>query len=157
MFENLVDLILGMIISASPIGELKLGLPFALFKGVNPFIAWLLCCCANTLCTPILFFSLDKFNPILLKIKWYKKFAIWFSLKSKRSTKKSIQKYGFLGLMIVVLLPIPGTGAYTGALGSFIFNMDRKKSFFYISLGCFISGAIILVLVQLGLLSYNAI
>ena len=157
MFENLSDLVIGMLISASPIGELKLGLPFAIFYGVNTFTAWLFCCLANTLCTPILFFSLDKLNPILLKIKWYKKFAIWFSLKSKRSTKKSIEKYGFLGLMIVVLLPIPGTGAYTGALGSFIFNMDRKKSFLYISAGCFISGIILVLLIQLGLVSYNAL
>ena len=56
----------------------------------------------------------------------------------------------------MVLLPIPGTGAYTGALGSFIFNMDRKKSFIYISIGCFISGVILVALVQLGLLGYEA-
>lgn len=157
MFENFTDLLIAMLISASPFGEMKLGIPFAVFHNVNIYATWFFCSLANTLCTPILFFGLDKFNPLLLKLKWYKKFAIWFSLKSKRSTKTSIKKYGFVGLMVVVLLPIPGTGAYTGALGSFIFNMDRKKSFIYISIGCFISGIILVALVQLGLLGYEAI
>ena len=157
MYEYITDLLIAMLISASPIGEMKAGIPYALFNDVPVITTYIFCCAANTLCTPILFFSLDKFNPILLKIKWYKKFAIWFSLKSKRSTKNSIRKYGFLGLMIVVLLPIPGTGAYTGALGSFIFKMDRKKSFIYISIGCFISGIILVALVKLGLLGYEAV
>lgn len=157
MLDNIPDLLFSMLISLSPFGEMKAAIPYAIIRGLNPFVTWFFCSIANTLCTPILYFSLDKFNPHLLKIKWYKKFAIWFSLKSKRSTKKSIEKYGFLGLMIVVLLPIPGTGAYTGALGSFIFNMDRKKSFYYIALGCLISGAILVLITVLGQEGYNAL
>jgi uncharacterized membrane protein len=48
--------------------------------------------------------------------------------------------------LIFVAIPLPGTGGWTGALLASLLHLDRKKSFFVISLGVFIAGLIMTVL-----------
>lgn len=50
-----------------------------------------------------------------------------------------IQKYGFWGLMIFVMIPLPVTGAYMGTIAANIFKINRKKAMLAISLGLVVS------------------
>ena len=60
--------------------------------------------------------------------------------------KESIEKYGYWGLFTFVAIPLPGTGAWTGALIASMLGMNKKKSFFTIALGVLVAGIIMTIL-----------
>ena len=62
-----------------------------------------------------------------------------------------MEKYGAIALITFVAIPLPFTGAWTGSIGAFLFNIPFKKAFPLILLGVLISGAIMLLLTQTGL------
>ena len=59
----------------------------------------------------------------------------------------------FLALMIFVAIPLPGTGAWTGALGASLFNIEKRWSLLAITLGVLISGAV-MCLASYGVLGF---
>lgn len=69
----------------------------------------------------------------------------------KRADSKSetVQKYAFWGLFILVAIPLPGTGAWTGALVAALLDMDLKRAFPAIALGV-LGAAVIVTLVTYG-------
>ena len=60
--------------------------------------------------------------------------------------KKNIEKYDFWGLALFVGIPIPGTGAWTGAMVASLLKMNRKKSILAIFLGILLASLIMSVL-----------
>lgn len=63
--------------------------------------------------------------------------------RAQSKTGAVIRKHGFWGFMLFVMIPLPTTGAYVGAISAYLFKVDRKKAFLAISLGVFISCAIV--------------
>ena len=63
--------------------------------------------------------------------------------------KKQIDKYGYIGLMLFVGIPLPGTGAWTGTLAASLLNMDFKKSTLAVMGGVILAG-IIMGILSLG-------
>ena len=61
-------------------------------------------------------------------------------------------KFGYLGLILFVGIPLPGTGAWTGCLIASVLEMDKKKSFIAAVLGVIIA-SIIMMILSFGLLS----
>jgi len=74
------------------------------------------------------------------------------SVRKAMSKSDSIQKYAYWGLLLFVGIPLPGTGAWTGALIASLLNMDIKKSFVIITIGVIMAGLIITTL-SYGLLA----
>ena len=62
-----------------------------------------------------------------------------------RAAKKSgtVEKYAFWGLVVLVAIPLPGTGAWTGALVAAMLEMRLKRAFPAIALGVLIAAAIV--------------
>ena len=60
--------------------------------------------------------------------------------------KEKIEKYGYLGLILFVGVPLPGTGAWTGCLLAAVLDMDRKKSFACVVCGVLMASIIMMVL-----------
>lgn len=69
------------------------------------------------------------------------------------NTKRNMPAGAFIGLMLFVLLPIPGTGAWTGSLVAALFNYPKKKSFLAITLGV-IGCGVIMSLASYGVLGF---
>ncbi|MDR7127783.1 putative membrane protein [Algoriphagus sp. 4150] len=139
----LLDLLTAMLWSISPFGEAKVGIPYALFKGVNIYLTFLCCFLSNVLVYPLMNFFFDVINRYLLKWYYYKKAAIFIGRRAKAGAGKNVKKYGFWGLMIFVALPFPGTGVYVGSIAGYLFGLERKKAFFANAVGIFISCVII--------------
>ena len=91
-------------------------------------------------------FVLDLFE------KWNvtKKIVTWLEKKVEEK-REQIDKYGYLGLIIFVGIPLPGTGAWTGALLAIMLGMNRKKSFICILLGVLMA-AVIMSILSYGIL-----
>ncbi len=64
--------------------------------------------------------------------------------------KKLVERYGYLGLIIFVMVPLPGSGIWSGALLAHLLDLDRKKTFLSLVTGGFLSMLLVLVLISTG-------
>ena len=141
--------------SLSPIGEARLGIPYAVFNNVHYLLAFAVGVVGNILVYPLFMWLIDRFHEKLWPYSFYKKGMIRFSRMAKKSMGDKLQKYGFWGLMVFVMVPLPGTGAYTGTIAAALFKIDRKKAFLAISLGTLISCLIMAAGSYLGILGLS--
>ncbi len=103
--------------SMLPIIELRGALPMA----INLFqIAWpkafLISFIGNLVPVPLILWLLKPIVKILSKIKPLGIFFEWLFERTRRKGDKVIEKYEEIGLLAFVAIPLPGTGAWTGAL-----------------------------------------
>lgn len=139
----LIDFIITILWSLSPFGEAKMGIPYGLLKNLNPFIVFVLALSANILVFPMMLFFLDNFNRLLLRWNWYKKSAFWVARRAKRGSKDNLEKYGYWGLALFVMIPLPGTGVYAGTIMTYLLKMDKTKAFVANVIGITISSMIV--------------
>lgn len=132
-----------MLWSISPLGEAKVGIPYAIFNDVNIYVAFIVCFVANLLVFPLMAFFLKYINRYFFKWRFYKKSAIYVAKKAKIGAGNNIHKYGFWGLLIFVMAPIPGTGVYAGTIAAYLFGIERKRAFLANTIGIFLSCVII--------------
>jgi uncharacterized membrane protein len=140
-------LLYAILLTIAPVTELRVGLPLAISYGLENNIPLVLIFSTillfNILVIFIIFFLLDNVHHILLKSRTYEKmFNIYIKRFQKKVDKfeRRYDKLGFLALVLFVAVPLPGTGAWTGSLLSWILELDRKKSILAISIGVIIAG-----------------
>ena len=121
LVKSLVDLFSGLnkdvvvfIISMLPLLELRGGLLAASILNVSFLPGYILSILGNVLPIPFLLLFLEKILNWLGKFKSTKKIVNKFE-KKVLSKKDQIDKYGYIGLMLFVGIPLPGTGAWTGS------------------------------------------
>src|SRR5690606_2171983 len=153
--ESIVDLIIAMLWSISPLGEAKVGILYAILNDVNIYAAFIFCFIANVLVFPLMSFFLDSINRYFFKWRFYKRSSVYIARKAKTGAQKGIEKYGFWGLMFFVMAPVPGTGVYAGTIATYVFKIDRKKAFLANTIGIFFSCVIIWVSTVLTMKGIN--
>lgn len=89
------------------------------------------------------------------KWKIAEKFFIWLFAHTRKKFNNKYQRYGELALMIFVAIPLPITGAWTGAVASFLFDIPKKRAAIFISAGILISGIIVTILSISGISVFN--
>ena len=141
------------IISMLPVLELRGGLIAASLLDMNPIISYIVCIIGNIIPIPFILWLITKVLNKMRnsKIKVLNKFALWLDKKVDKH-KGQIEKYGYLGLVLFVGIPIPGTGAWTGCMIASVLEMNKKKSFIASLLGVFIA-SIIMMILSFGLLA----
>ena len=85
------------------------------------------------------------------KINFFNKIANWLYSKVEKH-KSQIEKFGYLGIVLFVGIPLPGTGAWTGTLIASVLELDKKKTFFATLIGVFLA-SIIMMLISYGFLA----
>lgn len=142
--------IIVFIVSMVPILELRGGLLMASWLGVDLWRAIFLCVLGNVLPVP---FILWLITPLFNRLKKTKLFRPLVEKLEKRAIGKSEQvtRYQFWGLALFVGIPLPGTGAWTGALIASVLNMPFKKAFPSILMGIALA-TVIMAIVSYGLL-----
>lgn len=132
------------IISMIPILELRGGLLAASLLKISAAKALPICIVGNIIPIPFILLFIRQI------FKWMKKTKLFRGLIIKmenRAMGKSdqIKRYEFLGLLLFVGIPIPGTGAWTGALIASLLEVDIKKSSIAILCGLFMASAIMYI------------
>ena len=95
--------------------------------------------------------------------KFLRKFIFWANLmdkifdRTRKKANKKIERYEALGLLLFVAIPLPFTGAWTGSLIAYLFDLNFYKSLIVILLGIIISGSIMIVLYSTGLIIWGSI
>jgi len=148
--ENLIQVFL---LSMTPIGELRISIPvgIAVYQ-LNWFPVFLISIIGNMAPAIIILFFFKKFSYFFSeKFSVFKKFFCWWEEKTKKRHSEKIEKRGLIGLAILVSIPLPLTGAYTGSLLAVLMNLPIKKSLLAIFLGVLAAGTIVSAMVFLGI------
>jgi uncharacterized membrane protein len=123
--------------AAAPISELRGAIPLAILDlEVSWPLAFLVAFAGNLLPVPFILLLLDR---ILQAI---------FAISRRRGG--IVERYGLLGLVVFVAIPLPVTGAWTGSIVAYLLGIEFRRAFPAIVLGVFIAGVIVTVLTEIG-------
>ena len=147
MITWLTDTVIGkmtmtFLISMLPVVELRLGLPYGIAIGLNYPLALLSAVLGNLL--PVPFIILFIKNVLSFLRERIAKLDGFITRIEERGHLKSkvVKKYGTIGLCLLVAIPLPGTGAWTGALVAALMGMELKRAMPTIVIGVLIAAAI---------------
>ena len=152
MVESIVEMLSGLpkeliifIVSMLPIVELRGGLVAAALLGVDWIIAFPICVLGNMLPIPFILLFIKQIFKLLKKVPGISKIILKLEKIAGRKGGK-INRGRFWGLFSFVAIPLPGTGAWMGALAATMLDIRMKRSFPIIFLGVITAGIIMSVL-----------
>jgi len=125
-----------------PILEIRGAIPVGIESGLPPWLAYCVGAVGNMLPIPFLILLTRKVIDWLKKHNILVKFTSWLERKGEEKAKR-VKEYSFWGLVVLVAIPLPGTGAWTGALAASLLNMRLKEALPAILLGVLIAGLIV--------------
>ena len=137
------------LVSMIPLVEERGGLLLASMLGIPMWRAIFLCVIGNILPIPFILLFIKKIFHWMAD-HHMSKIVVKMEEKAAKN-KPKIDRYGQLGLILFVGIPLPGTGAWTGALVASLFDMDLKRASLSILLGIFLA-AVIMTIVSYGAL-----
>ncbi len=133
-------------ISMVPVIELRGAIPSGIAMGLDVWTVALLSIVGNMLPIPFIILFIRKiFSWMRKKSKWLNNIVVKMEAKADKH-KAKITKYEFWGLCIFVAIPLPGTGAWTGALAAAMLEMRLKDALPAIFLGVIIAATIVSLL-----------
>lgn len=144
-----------LVTAMMPILEIRGAIPVGVASGLDPWLAFAVGFVGNMLPIPILILLTRKIIEWLKKHNMLVKLTAWLENKGSKGAQK-VQKYSFWGLFILVAIPLPGTGAWTGALVASLLDMRLKRALPAIAMGVAVAGMIVL-LVTYGVISASSL
>lgn len=136
------DILLTFLVAMVPVVELRGAIPFGVVRGLN-------------LWTAIIASVLGNLVPVPFIILFIRRIFAWMRAhmpkldglvtrmeKKAEKNRAAVEKYAFWGLAILVAIPLPGTGAWTGALVAALLDMRMRKAVPSILLGVLIAAGI---------------
>ncbi len=143
-------LIATFILSMSPVLELRGSILYGVTAGLDYWLAGAVSIVGNMLPVPFIILFIRKvFEWIRKHMKWLGGVVERMEAKAEKNSEK-VKKYGFWGLLMFVAIPLPGTGAWTGALVAALLNMRLKNAVPAICVGV-VSAGVIVTLAYAGL------
>ena len=141
------------LVSMLPILELRAAIPIGFALDMNIFECYLISVIGNLLPIPLILIFIKK----ILEYMSHSKIKLFNKVSNKLITKAdkrsdSVNRYSLFGLFLFVAIPLPGTGAWTGALIASLLGMRFKKSFISIVCGVLCAG-LIMTLATYGVVS----
>ena len=150
MFGNLFNWLLGagrglavFVISMVPLVELRGAVPLGLAAGLPWGETLLLSYLGNLLPIPFLLFFGEKLLDWVGTLRPFTGFVQRYKAKLE-SKKESVTRYARIGLYLFVAIPLPGTGAWSGALIAVLLEMPKAKALLSIAAGVVTAGLIML-------------
>lgn len=130
------------LISMLPVVELRGGLPYGVAQGLPYSEALVAAILGNMLPVPFIIVYIRRiFAWLRTRRAWWDEKITWLETRAHLKGRL-VQKYSALGLLLLVAIPLPGTGAWTGALVATILDMRLKRAVPVIFLGVCAAAAI---------------
>ena len=130
--------------------ELRLSIPLAFALGISPAEAFCYSIAGNLVPVLLLPVILEKATDWLRKFRVFDKMIGWLFARIERHSGV-IAKYGVVGLVLFVAVPMPGTGGWAGSVAAFLMRMRYRTTVMAVSAGMAIAG-IIVTLVCMGVI-----
>jgi uncharacterized membrane protein len=133
------------LMSMMPIVELRGAIPLGVGLGMPPIEAAIIAILGNSLVVPVLLMIV---NPLFAHFKRLKAFRGFFTRYEDRAAKKisHYREYRLIGLFLLVAIPLPMTGAYTGCVAAVITKISFRRAAPTIIGGVITAGLIVYVL-----------
>lgn len=135
------DILKVFFMSMLPIVELR----GSIILGAGLHMPWwqtfLVSVIGNLLPIPFILLFIRKILEWMKNVKHLDKVALWLEAKAHKNSKK-VMRFATFGLFLFVAIPIPGTGAWMGALIAALMDMRLKYSLFSLTLGVLVAGTI---------------
>ena len=137
---------LTMLVSMIPVVELRGGIPFGVAAGLPVWAAFLAAVIGNLIPVPFIIVYIRRI------FQWMRQHmprlnSLVDKLERKAHLKgQRVTKYKYLGLMLFVAIPLPGTGAWTGSLAAAFLDMPLRKAIPSVIVGVLIAGMAISIL-----------
>lgn len=142
MNQTLITFLMAMV----PVIELRGAIPYGVANGVGIWTAIGVSIIGNLVPVPFIILFIKKIFA-WMRAHMEKLNGLVDKLEARAESKReTVDKYAFWGLMILVAIPLPGTGAWTGALVAAMMDMKLKRAFPAIALGVIIAGVIVSVI-----------
>ena len=140
------EFIFTVLVSMIPVVELRGGIPFGVAAGLSVPAAYLAAVIGNLLPVPFIIVYIRRIFQWLRR-HFPKLNKMVDALERKAHLKgRLVTKYKYLGLAIFVAIPLPGTGAWTGALAAAFLDMPLRKAIPSVTIGVLVAGMIISIL-----------
>ena len=135
-----------ILVSMLPVVELRGGIPFGVAAGLPMPVAFLAAFIGNMLPVPFLILFVRRLLTWLKgNVPIFRGAVNWLERRTERK-KETVRKYQFWGLFLFVAIPLPGTGAWTGAMIAAALDMRLSRAVPAITAGVLTAGAIITLL-----------
>lgn len=140
------DILLTFLVAMVPVVELRGAIPFGVVRGLNLWTAIIASMLGNLVPVPFIILFIRKiFAWMRAHMPKLDGLVIRMEKKAEKN-RAAVEKYAFWGLVILVAIPLPGTGAWTGALVAAMMEMRLKRAFPAIAIGVAIAGVIVSVI-----------
>lgn len=147
---NISPEITTFILAMLPISELRGAIPWGIFAlKMEWYKALIWAIIGNLAPIPLILLLLEPIRNSLCRWSIANKFFNWLFARTRRRGR-IIEKYRALGLMLFVSIPLPVTGAWTGAAAAFIFGIKFRYALPAIVLGVIVAGIIVTSLCMFG-------
>ncbi len=137
-------ILITILTAMTPILELRAAIPAGVAAGLEPWEAFILAFIGNMI--PVPFIIIFARRVIIVLRRKYRKLNTFLLRIQNRAKAKGqiVRDYEMAGLIILVAIPLPGTGAWTGALVAALMKLDIKSAVISIAIGVFIAGLIVM-------------
>ncbi len=132
-------------IAMVPVLELRGALPIGVGLGLDPIVSLVVSILGNMVPVPFIVFFIEKIFDWMRKFEKFRRIVERMEARAAKHEDK-INKYKAWGLFILVAIPLPGTGAWTGSLVAAVFKFSVKQAFFVIFLGVIAAGIIVFLI-----------
>jgi len=148
----MTDLIQVFLLSMTPIGELRLSIPMGIavyhLGAVSVFFVSVIGNLVPAIVLLVFFKSVSAF--LSKKSQFFNKIFSWWESNTRQKHLAKVRQYEAVGLALFIAVPLPMTGAWTGALLATLMDLPLKKSVPAILFGVIGAGIIVTALVVLG-------
>ena len=140
------DILLTFLVAMVPVVELRGAIPFGVVRGLNLWTAIIASMLGNLIPVPFIILFIRKiFAWMRAHMPKLDGLVIRMEKKAEKN-RAAVEKYAFWGLVILVAIPLHGTGAWTGALVAAMMEIRLKRAFPAIAIGVAIAGVIVSVI-----------
>ena len=140
-----------ILLAVLPISELRGSIPYGILVGLPVSLVIVISIIANIAAGIFAYFFLDRLIKLFFNFGLFKEYYQKIVERSQKKIKEAVDKYGWIGVAIFIGIPLPFTGAWTGALGSYLIGLKKKKTMAAIILGVVIAGAIVSIIMLSGI------
>ncbi len=138
------ELLYTALMAMAPVVELRGAIPFGHnVLGLNIWLAAAASIVGNLLPVPFIIISVRREFAFLRKKIPQLNRMVDRLVRKAEGKRETVNKYGFWGLCVLVAIPLPGTGAWTGAMVAAFMDMRIKKAFPAIALGVVIAAVVV--------------
>ena len=131
------------VVAMVPVIELRGAIPWGVAHGLDVWSASVLSVVGNMVPVPFIIIFIRKIFELMRKIS-PKLDGVVAKMESKAEKhRETVNKYKFWGLLILVAIPLPGTGAWTGALVAAMMEMRLKDAVPAIFVGVVVASVIV--------------